>query len=140
MASVEIPRTTENGATATAPVIINGLTVRPREKVTPWLYAIVFLPDFAVLLVIAGLGMRRLLRYLDAKGSPSTTTRDIVHGCRMSLKTADKILSVFEMAIYALTFAAWAALGFPAFKTVALCLLLILVVAIAYRWIIARQP
>ena len=58
----------------------------------------------------------------------------------MSLKTADQVLSVFEMAIYALTFAAWAALGFPAFKTVALCLLLILIIAIAYRWIMSRQP
>jgi hypothetical protein len=36
-----------------------------------WRYGILFLPDFALLLVIAGLGMRRLLRYLDAKGRPS---------------------------------------------------------------------
>lgn len=64
-------RTTDDDATATAPRIVNGLTVRPREKVNLWRYGILFLPDFAVLLVIAGLGMRRLLRYLDAKGKPS---------------------------------------------------------------------
>jgi hypothetical protein len=69
---VSEPRTINNDATATAPLIVNGLTVRPREKVKLWRYGILFLPDFAVLLVIAGLGMRRLLRYLDAKGRPST--------------------------------------------------------------------
>ena len=52
-----------------APLIINGLTVRPREKVNLWCYGILFLPDFALLLVIASLGMHRLLRYLDAKRS-----------------------------------------------------------------------
>jgi hypothetical protein len=62
---------TNDDATATAPLIVNGLTVRPREKVNLWRYGILFLPDFAVLLVIVGLGMRRLLRYLDAKGKPS---------------------------------------------------------------------
>jgi hypothetical protein len=65
-------RTTDDEATATAPLIVNGLTVRPREKVNLWHYGILFLPDFAVLLVIAGLGMHRLLRYLDANGRPST--------------------------------------------------------------------
>ena len=63
------PRTINDDATATAPLIVNGLTVRPREKVNLWQYGICFLPDFAVLLVIAGLGMCRLLRYLDAKGA-----------------------------------------------------------------------
>jgi hypothetical protein len=58
--------TTDDDATATAPRIVNGLTVRPREKVNLWRYGILFLPDFALLLIIAGLGMRRLLRYLDA--------------------------------------------------------------------------
>jgi hypothetical protein len=62
------PHTINDYATATAPLIINGLTVRPREKVNLWRYGILFLPDFAVVLVIAGLGMGRLLRYLDAKG------------------------------------------------------------------------
>jgi hypothetical protein len=63
---------TDGDAPATAPLIVNGLTVRPREKVSLWRYGILFLPDFVVVLVIAGLGMRRLLRYLDAKGKPST--------------------------------------------------------------------
>jgi hypothetical protein len=58
----------------------------------------------------------------------------------MSLKTADNILSVIEMAFYALTFAIWASLGFPAFETVAACVLLIIVGVIAYRWIVSRQP
>jgi len=62
---------TEGDAPATAPLIVNGLTVRPREEVNLWRCGILFLPDFAVLLVIAGLGMHRLLRCLDAKGKPS---------------------------------------------------------------------
>ena len=61
--------TTGEDATATAPLIVNGLTVRPRQKVNVWHYGILFLPDFALLLVIASLGMHRLLRYLDAKRS-----------------------------------------------------------------------
>jgi hypothetical protein len=70
--TVEKSSTTDDDATATAPLIVNGLTVRPREKVNNlWHYGILFLPDFAVLLVIAGLGMRRLLRYLDTIGKPS---------------------------------------------------------------------
>ena len=68
---VSEPRTINNDATATAPLIVNGLTVRPREKVNLWHYGILFLPDFALLLVIAGLGMRWLLRYLDAREKPS---------------------------------------------------------------------
>jgi hypothetical protein len=66
---VEKSRTTDDDAPATAPLIVNGLTVRPREKVSLWYCGIFILPDFAVLLVAAGLGMRRLLRYLDAKGA-----------------------------------------------------------------------
>ena len=58
----------------------------------------------------------------------------------MSLKTATNILSVFEIVFYVLTFAVWATLGFPAFKTVAVCLLLIIVAAIVYLWIVSRQP
>ncbi|WP_159008431.1 hypothetical protein [Bradyrhizobium sp. S69] len=75
MASLEpqrlVAESSTTDATATAPLIINGVTVRPREKINLWHYGILFLPDFALLLVIAGLGMRRLLRYLDAKGRPS---------------------------------------------------------------------
>jgi hypothetical protein len=53
-------------ATATAPRIVNGLTVRPRKTVNLWPYGILFLPDIVLLFVIVGLGMHRLLRYLDA--------------------------------------------------------------------------
>ena len=66
--AVEKSSSTDDDATVTAPLIVNGLTVRPREKVNLWRYGILFLPDFAALLVVAGLGMRRLLRHLDAKG------------------------------------------------------------------------
>jgi hypothetical protein len=58
------PGTTDDDATATAPRIVNGLTVRPREKVNLWRYGILFLPDVALLFVIVG--VHRLLRYLDA--------------------------------------------------------------------------
>ncbi|MBR1215043.1 hypothetical protein [Bradyrhizobium sp. JYMT SZCCT0180] len=58
----------------------------------------------------------------------------------MSLKTADNILSVFEIVFYVLTFAVWATMGFPAFNTVAVCVLLFIVAAIACRWIVSRQP
>jgi hypothetical protein len=63
--------TIDDDATATAPLIVNGLTVRPPEKVNLWRYGILFLPDFAVLLAIVGLGMRRLLKYLGAKRKQS---------------------------------------------------------------------
>ena len=66
--AVEKSSSPDDDATAAAPFIVNGLTVRRREKVNLWHLGILFLPDFAVLLVAAGLGMRRLLRYLDAKG------------------------------------------------------------------------
>jgi hypothetical protein len=69
---MEPRRTTDDDAAATAPLIVNGLTVRPRDKVKLWYYGVLFLPDFAVLVVIAGLGMRRLLRYFDAKRRPAT--------------------------------------------------------------------
>jgi hypothetical protein len=60
-----------DGTTATAPRIVNGLTVRPREKVNLRRYGILLLPDFALLLVFAGLGVHRLLRYLNARREPS---------------------------------------------------------------------
>jgi hypothetical protein len=59
-------RATGDDAAATAPRIVNGITVRPRKKPKLWPYGFLLLPDFAVPLAIAGLGMRRLLRYLDA--------------------------------------------------------------------------
>jgi hypothetical protein len=71
MTSMEPRRTTDDDAIATAPLIVNGLTVRPRQKVNLWRYGILFLPDFVMVLAIAGLGTRRLLRYLDARGKPS---------------------------------------------------------------------
>jgi hypothetical protein len=58
----------------------------------------------------------------------------------MSLKTADNVLSVFEVVIYVLTFAGWAALGFPYLKTVGMCGLLIIIGIFAYRWIVSRHP
>jgi hypothetical protein len=68
----DVPKSLTDDATAAAPRIVNGLTVRPREKVNLWGYfgafGIALLPDIAVFLLIVGLGMRRLLRYLDAKG------------------------------------------------------------------------
>lgn len=72
MTSMGTRRTPDEDTGATAPLIVNGLTVRPRKKVNLWHYGILFLPDVGVLLVIAGLGMRRLLRYVDAKGTAST--------------------------------------------------------------------
>ncbi len=63
-----VPKSLTNDAAATAPQIVNGLTVRPRKQVNLWLFGLCLLPDFAALLVIAGLGMHRLLRYLDTKG------------------------------------------------------------------------
>jgi hypothetical protein len=66
--TVEKSITTDDDTTATAPLIVNGLTVRPSEEVNLWRYGILLLPDFVLLPVVAGLGMRRLLRYLDARG------------------------------------------------------------------------
>jgi hypothetical protein len=59
----DVQKSLTDGATATAPHIVNGLTVRPRKQINPWLYGLLLLPDFAALLVLGGLGMHRLLRY-----------------------------------------------------------------------------
>ena len=54
-------------AAPTSPRIVNGITVRAREKTNLWRsFGILLLPDFALILVLIGLGMRRLLRYLAA--------------------------------------------------------------------------
>jgi hypothetical protein len=66
--SLEVRKSPSGDAAATAPPIVNGLTVRPRKQVNPWLCGLCLLPDFAALLVIVGLGMHRLLRYIDTKG------------------------------------------------------------------------
>ena len=64
----DVLRSATDDATATAPHIVNGLTVRPRKQRNPWHYGLLLLPDFAVLLILVGLGIHRLLRYLDTKG------------------------------------------------------------------------
>jgi hypothetical protein len=56
----DVQKSLTDGAIATAPHIVNGLTVRPRKQINLWLYGLLLLPDFAALLV---LGMHRLLRY-----------------------------------------------------------------------------
>ena len=60
----DVPKSLIDDATATAPRIVNGLTVRPSKKVNPWLFGLLFLPDFVALPFLVGLGMHRLLRYL----------------------------------------------------------------------------
>lgn len=60
----DVQKSLTDGAIATAPHIVNGLTVRPRKQINLWLYGLLLLPDFATLLVLVGLGMHRLLRYL----------------------------------------------------------------------------
>jgi hypothetical protein len=65
MTSMDPPRTSGDDATAPAPRIVNGLTVRPREKVILWYVGFFFLPDFLLLFVGVGFGMHRLMRYLD---------------------------------------------------------------------------
>ena len=64
----DMPKSHTDDATAAAPHIVNGLTVHPRKKVNPWQFGLLLLPDFAALLVLAGLGMHRMLRYLDTQG------------------------------------------------------------------------
>jgi hypothetical protein len=57
----------------------------------------------------------------------------------MSLKTAGNIVSVFETAIIVLSFAGWAALGFPSWKLVAAFALLCLLGLGVLRWLASRQ-
>jgi hypothetical protein len=64
----DAPRSATEDAAATAAHIVNGLTVRRRKQGDPWHYGLLLLPDFAALLILVGLGMHRLLRYLDDKG------------------------------------------------------------------------
>lgn len=63
--------TADDGATGTTPRIINGLTVRPSEKVslwgTLWPYGILFMPDIVAVFALVAIGLNRLLRYLDGK-------------------------------------------------------------------------
>ena len=50
-----------------APRIVNGLTVRPRKPVNLWLCVVCLMPDIMALVVLAAVGMHRLLRHLDPK-------------------------------------------------------------------------
>ena len=50
-----------------APRIVNGLTVRPRERVNVWLWVVLLMPDIMALFVLVAIGMHRLLRYPDSK-------------------------------------------------------------------------
>jgi hypothetical protein len=51
-----------------APRIVNGLTVRPRERVNVWLWVVLLMPDImALFVVLVAIGMHRLLRYPDSK-------------------------------------------------------------------------
>lgn len=65
--------TTDDGAPAKAPRIVNGLTVRPREKgnlwSTLWPYGILFIPDIVALFALVVIGIHRLVRYHDANGT-----------------------------------------------------------------------
>ncbi len=54
-------------AAATAPLIVNGLTVRPRERGNVWLWVVCLMPDIMALFVLVAIGMSRLLRYLNPK-------------------------------------------------------------------------
>ena len=67
------PHTVGNDATSTMPRIVNGLTVRPREKVRVWrilgfLLGGVFVPEVVALFAI----MRRTLSYLKSRGGEAT--------------------------------------------------------------------
>jgi len=64
------PRTTGDDAIST-PRIVNGLSVRRREKVDLWTVLFLgslFLPDILLLLAMVPFGVRRILKYLEAKG------------------------------------------------------------------------
>ena len=64
MTSMDPPRTSDDDAIPlTAPRIVNGLTVRPREKVNLWYVGFFFLPDVLLLFVGIGFGMHRLMRF-----------------------------------------------------------------------------
>ena len=65
---VSAPRTTGDEATSATPRIVNGLTVRPRKKVNPWVFGALILPDMLALFALVAFGAYRLLRYLDARG------------------------------------------------------------------------
>jgi len=55
-------------------------------------------------------------------------------------KLADNIITIFELAFGALGVAVWASTGFPYWKPVAACALLIAIGIVAHRLIASRQP
>jgi hypothetical protein len=61
------PRQSGDDAATATPRIVNGITVRPREKINPWLWlGALVLPDIAFFFLAIVFGVHRLLRYLDA--------------------------------------------------------------------------
>ena len=64
---VSEPRATGDEATSATPCIVNGLTVRHREKVNPWFLGALFLPDMLALFALVAFAVYQLLRYLDAR-------------------------------------------------------------------------
>ena len=61
----EAPKLLIDGAIASEPRIVNGLTVRPPKKVNVWLFGLPLLPDFVALPILSGFGLHRLIRYLN---------------------------------------------------------------------------
>ncbi len=53
---------------AATPRIVNGIPVRPPEKMSLWLFGIGLLPDMLALLVSIGVGVHLLVRYFSARG------------------------------------------------------------------------
>jgi hypothetical protein len=65
--------TTNYGASSARARIVNGLTYRPREKVNVWaVLGCLFLnfPGMEIVVALAAVpfGVRRILKYLDARG------------------------------------------------------------------------
>jgi hypothetical protein len=73
----DVSKSPTGDAAAAAPQIINGLTVRPRKQSNLWLCGLLLLPDIAALLLLVGLGMHRLLRYLGTKGKVESYLEEI---------------------------------------------------------------
>jgi hypothetical protein len=74
---LSVPHTVGDDATSTAPRIVNGLTVRPREKVNVWrivgfFFGSVFIPEAMALIAIAVFGVRRILGRRESRGGDAT--------------------------------------------------------------------
>ena len=68
----DVPR--EDGSPI-EPRIVNGLTVRPREKVNLWYVGFFFSPDIVLLFIGIGLGVHRLMRFLDKNWQLDETSK-----------------------------------------------------------------